>query len=103
VTLPPRTAPPRPLSIQKDRQYAVIYLLNYRVAGTVHVAPGGRISDFINRNVSEGPFIPLTDVTVYATDGDEVLFSTEFMAVHRNHILFMTVDKEAPTLDRKTP
>lgn len=83
----------RPLKIQKEQHQAVIYLLHHRIVGTVHLPVGGRFSDFINWNVNEGPFIPLTAVSVYAADQDELLFTTDFLAVHRNHINFLTIDR----------
>jgi hypothetical protein len=84
----------RPLTIQKDKRKATIFLNAYRVVGTVYLPVGGRVSDFANWNVNDGPFIPLTDVTVYTVDSGEQLFTTAFLAVHRNHINFLTIDDE---------
>ena len=89
----------RPLTIRKEQHKATIFLNAYRIVGTVHLQIGGRISDFVNWNLKEGPFIPLTDVTVYTVDSGELLFTTEFLAVHRNQINFLALDKkerEAP-------
>ena len=86
----------RPLTIRKDQHQATIFLNAYRITGTVHLQVGGRISDFVNWNVNEGPFIPLTDVTVYTVETGELLFKTEFLAVHRNQINFLTIDKKEP-------
>ena len=84
----------RPLTIQKEPCKAIIYLNAYRITGTVHLQVGGRVSDFANWNVSEGPFIPLTDVSVYTVDTGELLFTSEFLAVHRNQINFLAIDKK---------
>lgn len=84
----------RPLTIQKDKRKATIFLNSYRIVGTVYLPVGGRVSDFANWNVSDGPFIPLTDVTVYTVDTGEQLFTTAFLAVHRNQINFLTIDEE---------
>ena len=86
----------RPLTIQKDRHRATIYLNAYRILGTVHLQVGGRISDFVNWNLKEGPFIPLTDASVYTVDTGELLFTTDFLAVHRNQINFLALDKKNP-------
>jgi hypothetical protein len=91
-----KISPTRPLTIQKDRRRATIFLNSYRIVGTIHLQVGGRVSDFVNWNVNEGPFIPLTEVTVYTVDTGELLFTTEFLAVHRNQINFLTIDKKAP-------
>ena len=86
----------RPLKIEKERHRAVMYLAQHRIEGTVHLPMGGRVSDFINYNLSDGPFIPLTGVSVYSAAGGDPLFQTDFLAVHRNHIQFMTIEKELP-------
>jgi len=86
----------RPLTIQKEQHRATIYLNSYRILGTVHFQVGGRASDFVNWNLKDGPFIPLTDVSVYTVDSGELLFTTVFLAVHRNQINFMAIDKKEP-------
>ena len=86
----------RPLTIRKDQHKATIYLNAYRITGTVHLQVGGRISDFVNWNVNEGPFIPLTDVSVFTVETGELLFKTEFLAVHRNQINFLALDRVEP-------
>jgi hypothetical protein len=86
----------RPLTIRKDQHKATIYLNAYRITGTVHLQVGGRISDFVNWNVNDGPFIPLTDVSVFTVETGELLFKTEFLAVHRNQINFLALDREKP-------
>jgi hypothetical protein len=84
----------RPLTIQKEQHQAVIYLPTYRIVGTVHLPVGGRMSDFINSNVAENPFVPLTAVSVYSAGGNELLFTADFLAVHRSNISFLTIDKK---------
>jgi hypothetical protein len=91
----------RPLTIRKDQHKATIYLNAYRITGTVHLQVGGRISDFVNWNVNDGPFIPLTDVSVFTVETGELLFKTEFLAVHRNQINFLTIDKKEPAKPAK--
>ena len=92
---------PRPLTIQKEQHKATIYLNAYRIVGTIHLQVGGRVTDFANWNVSEGPFIPLTEVSVYTVDSGERLFTTEFLAVHRNQINFLTIDRKDPAPNPK--
>lgn len=86
----------RPLRVHKDLHKATIFLNSYRIVGTIHLHVGGRVTDFANWNVNEGPFIPLTEVAVYTVDSGELLFTTEFLAVHRNQINFLTIDKNTP-------
>jgi hypothetical protein len=96
-----RISATRPLTVRKEQHKATIYLNAYRILGTVHLQVGGRVSDFVNWNVSEGPFIPLTDVRVYTVDTGELLFKTEFLAVHRNQINFLALDKIGPPAPHK--
>lgn len=91
-----KISPMRPLTIRKEQHKATIFLNAYRIVGTIHLQVGGRVTDFANWNVTEGPFIPLTEVSVYTVDSDELLFKTEFLAVHRNQINFLTIDKKEP-------
>jgi len=86
----------RPLTIQKQKHQATIYLAAYRIVGTIYLQVGGRVSDFMNWNVADGPFIPLTEVTVFSADTGEQLFATDFIAVHRNQINFLTIDRQGP-------
>jgi hypothetical protein len=96
-----RISASRPLTIQKEQHRATIYLNAYRIIGTVHLQVGGRLSDFVNWNLKEGPFIPLTDVSVYTVDTGELLFTTVFLAVHRNQINFLAIDNKEPALQPK--
>ena len=91
----------RPLTIQKDQHRAIIYLNAYRILATIHLQVGGRVSDFVNWNLKEGPFLPLTDVSVYTVDTGELLFTAEFLAVHRNQINFLAIDKKEPEAQSK--
>jgi len=91
-----RVTASRPLTIPKEQHLATIYLNSYRIIGTVHLQVGGRVSDFVNWNLKEGPFIPLTDVSVFTVDSGELLFKTEFLAVHRNQINFLSIEKKPP-------
>jgi hypothetical protein len=93
---PVKTPPKRPLAIHKEKHRATIFLTAYRIVGTVYLRVGSRVSDFVNWNVNDGPFIPLTDATVFTVDSGEQLFATEFIAVHRNQINFLTIDRQAP-------
>jgi hypothetical protein len=86
----------RPLTIQKQQHQATLYLNAYRILGTIHLQVGGRVTDFVNWNLKEGPFIPLTNVSVYTVDTGELLFTTEFLAVHRNQVNFLAIDKTEP-------
>ena len=61
----------------------------HRIAGTVTLAADGyrsRLSDLLN--APERDFIALSDATVLELDGDRQRTSHDFIAVHRDHVVF---------------
>jgi len=96
-----KATPARALTIRKEQQNATLSLNAYRIAGTVHLRAGGRVSDFVNWNLNEGPFIPLTEVSVNTADTGALLSKTDFLAVHRKQINFLAIDKKVPGAQTK--
>jgi hypothetical protein len=73
----------------------------HRIVGVVTLASDGyrsRLSDLLN--APERDFIALMDATVTALDGDREVAHHDFIAVHREHMIFAvsvgTVDKPGP-------
>ena len=73
----------------------------HRIVGVATLASDGyrsRLSDLLN--APERDFIPLTSVTVTELDGDHEVTQHEFVAVHRQHVVFAVplgaVDEPAP-------
>jgi hypothetical protein len=61
----------------------------HRIVGVATLASDGyrsRLSDLLN--APERDFIPLTDATVTELDGDHEVSRHEFIAVHRQHVVF---------------
>jgi len=61
----------------------------YRIIGIATLASDGyrsRLSDLLN--APERDFISLTDATVTALDGDHEVVHHDFIAVHRQHVVF---------------
>lgn len=61
----------------------------HRIVGVATLASDGyrsRLSDLLN--APERDFIPLTDATVTELDGDHEVTRHEFIAVHRQHVVF---------------
>lgn len=61
----------------------------HRIVGVATLAADGyrsRLSDLLN--APERDFIPLTDATVTELDGDHEVTQHEFIAVHRQHVVF---------------
>lgn len=62
----------------------------YRITGVVTLARDGyrsRVSDVLN--ATERDVLPLTSVSVESLDGSARVSTYEFLAVHRNHIVFV--------------
>jgi hypothetical protein len=61
----------------------------HRIIGVATMASDGyrsRLSDLLN--APEREFISLTDATVEALDGDPQVSHHDFIAVHRQHVVF---------------
>lgn len=61
----------------------------HRILGTATLASDGyrsRLSDLLN--APEREFIALTDATVTALEGDREVTQHDFIAVHRQHVVF---------------
>jgi hypothetical protein len=68
----------------------VLETARHRIDGVVTLARDGyrsRVSDVLN--ASERDFLPLTDATVAPLDGSRPASAYEFLAVHRDHIVFL--------------
>ncbi|MEN8172237.1 MAG: hypothetical protein ABFS03_05095 [Chloroflexota bacterium] len=79
--------------ITKDPLPATIQTLTVRIKGQVHVRIQERLKDELNRPEK---FIAVTDAVVTNTRG-EVVYRTDFMAVNREHILWLSPDEDAKT------
>ncbi|MBI3929378.1 MAG: hypothetical protein HY319_27780 [Armatimonadetes bacterium] len=65
----------------------MILLTNsYRLEGDIHVVPGGRLLDEINK---ERDFIPLTRATVFAVGGERPLDTLDFIAVNKSLVVMV--------------
>lgn len=65
----------------KEKVPVIILAAGYRVEGEMHVAPGGRLLDEINR---ERDFLPLTNATIYDVTGEVPIDTLEFLAVNKS-------------------
>ncbi len=64
----------------------VLLTTSYRLEGEMHVVPGGRLLDEINK---ERDFIPLTNATVYDISGETPLDTLDFIAVNKNLVVMV--------------
>ncbi len=73
----------QPNQLPRDTRVAIIRLLDgIDVRGTIHVPPGIRILDLLNREVER--FIAVTNATISAV-GQET--TTPFIALNKAHII----------------
>lgn len=73
----------------KERIHVILLTTTYRLEGEMHVVPGGRLLDEINK---ERDFIPITNATVYDNSG-ETLDTLDFIAVNKSLVVMV-----APTV-----
>lgn len=73
----------------KERIHVILLTTTYRFEGEMHVVPGGRLLDEINK---ERDFIPITNATVYDSSG-ETLDTLDFIAVNKSLVVMV-----APTV-----
>jgi hypothetical protein len=69
----------------------------HRIVGVATLASDGyrsRLSDLLN--APERSFIALTDATVQLLDGDAGVMHHDFIAVHRQHVVFAVSIGEVP-------
>ncbi len=69
----------------KETVTVMVLMAGYRLEGDVHVSPGGRLTDEVNRETN---FIPMTRVNVYTLAGQKVV-SLDFLTLNKSNILFM--------------
>jgi uncharacterized protein DUF6812 len=75
--------------VQHRYERISIYTPRHRIIGVATLASDGyrsRLSDLLN--APERDFIALTDATVMALDGDRQVVHHDFIAVHRQHVVF---------------
>jgi hypothetical protein len=76
--------------VEHRRQRILLETERHRIRGTVHLSRDGyrsRVSDLLN--ASERDFLPLTDATVESLAGGEAPQSHPFLAVQRQHVVFV--------------
>lgn len=64
----------------KEKIPVILLTTTYRLEGEMHVVPGGRLLDEINK---ERDFIPVTNATIYDLSGEAPLDTLDFIAVNK--------------------
>ena len=70
----------------KETIRVILLTSTYRLEGDIHVVPGGRLLDEINK---EREFIPVTRATIYEIRGDNPLDTLDFIAVNKSQVVMV--------------
>ena len=70
----------------KETIRVILLTSTYRLEGDIHVVPGGRLLDEINK---EREFIPVTRATIYEIHGDNPLDTLDFIAVNKSQVVMV--------------
>lgn len=70
----------------KESIRVILLTSTYRVEGYIHVVPGGRLLDEVNK---EREFIPVTKASIYALDGEAPLDILDFVAINKNQVVMI--------------
>jgi hypothetical protein len=70
----------------KEKVPVILLTTTYRLEGEMHVVPGGRLLDEINK---ERDFIPVTNATIYEASGDAPLDTLDFIAVNKSLVVMV--------------
>ena len=71
--------------ITKQVVQSQIQTMTHRIRGYVHVRKGDRLSDEINQNIL---FLAITNAEIFTLEG-EFVYTSEFLAVNRDHIVWL--------------
>jgi len=71
--------------ITKEAVAVVIQTVTHCIRGHIHIRPGERLKDEINR---EDPFFAVTDAEISDLAGNK-LYQSEFVAVNRQQIIWL--------------
>jgi Family of unknown function (DUF6812) len=76
--------------VPKDAIPATIQTLTNRIKGYIYIRQEERIKDELDRPET---FIAVTNAVIYNPDGT-ILLETEFVAINRSHIIWLTPDND---------
>ncbi|MBQ7502760.1 hypothetical protein IJT93_08650 [bacterium] len=71
---------------EKEKVAVIVLTTSYRLEGEMHVAPGGRLLDEINR---ERMFVPLTNATLYDPSSGQPIDTLDFIAINKDLVLMI--------------
>lgn len=84
--------------IAKDLVLSLIQTMTHRIRCFVHVRKGERLSDEINQT---NHFLAVTNAEISSLEG-EILYACDFLAVNREHIIWLMPIEEPQDKPEKT-
>ncbi|MBC8332483.1 MAG: hypothetical protein H8E28_10925 [Anaerolineae bacterium] len=83
--------------ISKEGVRSVIQTLTVRIVGDVHVRPGQRFKDEMNKS---DRFIAVTSAVIYNARGEEI-YQSDFMTINLDHVVWLSPVDEQPDTDSR--
>ncbi|MCJ7432179.1 MAG: hypothetical protein MUO77_01685 [Anaerolineales bacterium] len=77
--------------IRKAETPAVIQTTTHLIRGLVHIKPGERLKDELDKG---DPFLAVTDATIYDAD-DNIIYRAPFLGVQRGQIVWIMPVEES--------
>ena len=79
------------IKVHKERRLVIVLVGNYRLEGEMHVLPGARISDELNKT---NQFLPLTNVSIFSLDDSKLIDTVPLVLVNKDMIsLLVPIEK----------
>lgn len=75
-----------PVRSIKEKVPVIVLTTSYRLEGEMHVVPGGRLLDEINK---DRDFVPLTNATLFDPVGGQPVDTLDFIAVNKSLVLMV--------------
>lgn len=80
--------------ITKEQVSAIIGTPGEKIEGLIYKLPQNRLLDMLNEK--DTPFIPVCEARVYSLDTGRLLFETDFLAVNKAHVVFLSDEYQLP-------
>ena len=77
--------------VSKHPVKVVIQMLTNQIRGEFHVRNDFRVKDELDASAK---FLPITNATVFSSDGSITIYKTRFMPVNKNQIMWMIPEEE---------
>lgn len=80
--------------VEKKGFDAIIRTAEEKIEGKVHILPGVRLLDMVNKK--EEHFVAVTEAKVYSVFTGKLLFQADFLALNKKQIVFIAEGYSLP-------